>query len=242
MNYIILCGGDGKRWNNYCDVPKHLVPLKEETLYDRTIKQILKRKNPEDKIYSVVKDTSDKRYKRKNVKLVERYDIPEYNDINKLYSSLQYINENERNIILFGDVFFSDECMDIIHSNNPYKITFYGRDFTWGKRRSEIFAISVEGSNKKQYEEKIMESASYKIPTDKRIPGGWLLYSRIHGYDIPTKMRVGPKMNIVIETTTGKLYDDFIIVDDDTEDFDYPGDYERFMAEKYGIYTKKAHP
>jgi len=35
---LILCAGDGKRWNNYLGVPKQLIPINEEPLLKRTVR------------------------------------------------------------------------------------------------------------------------------------------------------------------------------------------------------------
>lgn len=36
MKYVIMAAGEGKRWNNFLGVPKHLIEINGETLLERT--------------------------------------------------------------------------------------------------------------------------------------------------------------------------------------------------------------
>ena len=60
INAIIICAGEGERWNNYLGTPKHLLNIEDENLISRTVSLIKKYKRDETKIFAV---TRDERYK-----------------------------------------------------------------------------------------------------------------------------------------------------------------------------------
>ena len=59
---VIMCAGNGTRWNNYLGVPKHLINIGGETLIERVVR--LLRNNNVGDIYITVKD-NDPRYTAK---------------------------------------------------------------------------------------------------------------------------------------------------------------------------------
>ena len=49
MLYIIMADGKGLRWNNYNDIPKHLITIDGESLLSRTVR-LIKEREPEAEI------------------------------------------------------------------------------------------------------------------------------------------------------------------------------------------------
>ena len=58
MKYIIMADGKGTRWNNYHNIPKHLIEIGGETLLARTVR--LLREN--DALADIVITSHDPRY------------------------------------------------------------------------------------------------------------------------------------------------------------------------------------
>ena len=58
MKYIIMADGKGTRWQNYNDIPKHLIEIGGETLLGRTVR-LLKEGDPN---CDVIITSHDSRY------------------------------------------------------------------------------------------------------------------------------------------------------------------------------------
>ena len=117
-------------------------------------------------------------------------------------------------------MFFSDRAMDIIVNDTNTKWTAYGRptgSLITGKRYGEIFAHSFYPTDIDKHLEKlfyIVDLFNQKII--KRCIG-WEHYRAMQG--ITGK-----------EVRTHKIYNDFTVIDDWTEDFDHPEDFDSFLA------------
>jgi len=57
MYFIIMADGDGKRWNNYLGIPKHLVEINGEPIIKRTVR-LLK----ENGVNNIIITSRDERY------------------------------------------------------------------------------------------------------------------------------------------------------------------------------------
>jgi choline kinase len=101
---VIIAGGEGKRWNDYLGVPKHLVSIEKETLLQRTVRQL----NEAGVFEIYIVGPNDYRYRIEGTKLYEPQTF--YNDLDsdKMLSSSYLWSTKQRNLILFGDVFFTD--------------------------------------------------------------------------------------------------------------------------------------
>ena len=60
MKYIIMADGEGKRWGNYKNVPKHLITIEGETILARTLRLLQENNIPKQDIWVT---SSDPRYK-----------------------------------------------------------------------------------------------------------------------------------------------------------------------------------
>ncbi len=125
MKYIIMASGEGKRWNNYLGVPKHLIEINGETLLERTTR-LLK----ENGVNDFVITGNDERYSKYG-KLVSQSD----NECE--------VDRFEESIVdgsvcyLYGDVYYTDQAIKTIINNKTNDVEFFGSEF-------EIFAIKVE--------------------------------------------------------------------------------------------------
>lgn len=206
MKYIIMADGEGKRWNNYMGVPKHLIELNGERLIDRTVR-LLK----ENDIQNIIVMASDERYKIEGTKLIPQ-SIREY-EVDRF--DLQFLNGEV--CYLYGDVYYTEETMKTIVETETKDYDFFGRYGTvtsqTGKTQDEIFAVKVKDYN-------LFKDACIKVKEGLKngtitVGIGWTVYKYLTN---------GLNEHI--------LRGHFIQIDDETEDFDYPKDYDRWMKNK----------
>ncbi len=197
---FILAAGDGTRWNNYRGAPKHSLVIEEEVLIERTYRQFSKYA---DKVIIVADEEQD---------FAETY-IPVKNkawkDIAKFWSSRDIWSEG-KNILVFADVYFTDEAVEAI-INDPYGLSFYLRSkgsHLTKKIWKEIWGIGFEGSSIP-----VLESTILKIIESKEnySTGGWRLYDQL---------------------TQDRARFHSVEIDDWTEDFDFPEDIDRWEASR----------
>lgn len=192
MKYIIMADGQGKRWNNYMGVPKHLIELNGERLIDRTVR-LLK----ENDIQNIIVMASDERYKIEGTKLIPQ-SIREY-EIDRF--DLQFLNGEV--CYLYGDVYYTEEAIQKIVETPTDDILVFGRNKPSEinkKEYGELFAFKVKNVDK------FKQCVSYirnEVIAGRNRDLGWELYSHI---GCP-----------------------FILIDDRSEDFDYPKDFDRWL-------------
>ncbi len=207
---IVLAAGEGKRWNNYTGVPKHLISIDGETLIERTVRQV---QSYADKVY-VVGSSSSSAYQLKNAELFisnQEY-IPL--EIHKFTSSRGLWSE--QTLLLFGDVYYTDEAISIIaQETNDFMFLLRSdaSSFTQ-KTHGEIYAFAFNESAHAQ-----LNQALDNLLNQQEVShgGGWHLLkvlvglnNKVHNKDYLTKGH-------------------FIEIDDWTEDFDYPHDLDRWL-------------
>ena len=208
---IVLAAGEGKRWNNYTDVPKHLLEIDGESLIQRTTRQI---SAYADKTFVVGTDDS---YKTEFSELF----IPEKKksplEMHKFSSSEELWSE--RTVLLFGDVYYTDEAISTIVQDTK-DFTFFLRSgpssFTQ-KPYGEIYAFSFLDSIHRKLEESI---DILLIQHDIYSAGGWSLMRHLLGISHRSRSKD--------HLTKGH----YIEIDDWTEDFDHPIDLDRWLEAK----------
>lgn len=196
---LILAAGEGSRWENYRGVQKHRLVIEGEVLIERTVRQFLKYSS------DVVVVGSDESYEVEGARCY----IPPYHrkwkDMAKFWSSRD-IWSDERTVLVFGDVYFTDEAVETIMKDKG-EFTFFlrskGSTLT-GKPWREIFGIAFNGLSNEMLKARILEI----IETDRAFrTGGWHLYKRLEH----------------------EFKDTFSVeIDDWTEDFDFPVDIDRW--------------
>ena len=212
---LILAAGDATRWQNHRGTPKHRLIIEDEVLIERTAKQFLKYTND---VVTVV---------QKNAHQVEGCSmyVPgqsrNLKDMAKFVSS-QTIWSDERTVLVFGDVYFTDEAVETIMSDTQ-QWRFYLRkeasEIT-GKPWREIFGLSFDASFNKDMNTAILRVVSRNTAFSS---GGWHLF-----------------MELLRTEDRDKLFttDDHINIDDWTEDFDFPKDLDTW-EEKRMAWLKK---
>ena len=209
MKVLIVAAGEGVRWENYRNVPKHIVEVEGQVLLHRTYAQF---KRYTDNIVIV---STDPRYA-----IGQTYAplVGDFFDFGKIYSSYPIWDE-ERTIIVFGDVYFTDEAVETIMSNEDDFKFFLRKDKSsyTGKNHKEIFGLAFcSGMN-----QRIKSAIETLIERRQGGAGAWRLYLHLHGLD---KAKSG-----FYDT------DGYVHIDDWTEDFDYPNDlikWEKMRAKR----------
>lgn len=210
---IIIAAGDGTRWGKYLGIDKHFIEIDGEKLIHRTVRQL--RDNGIEDIWVVGKD---KRYEIPGAKFF----LPELNEHNDGVD--KFLNSKElwidgRTIVLYGDVYFSEYAMGKIVNHNHRDWQLFARAFgsritgcKWGECFAQSFYTEHIPEHKRNLEKAVKLWHQGKI----RRPSGWQHY----------RFMIGLPPNRVDEPFVG---DRFVNIDDFTDDFDSPDDYDRWM-------------
>ena len=204
-----MAGGESTRWKNYMGVRKHELVVDGEPLLARMIRLVRERG---------VRD----------ICLVGPYDYGVQNFLPKRHRSLldgrlsvQPIwNKHGRTVVLMGDVYYTEEAMDAIVAGNGAEPCMFAR-FTGsaitGKTYGEIFADSFLPSHHRSHIALFQEVLKLTARGRLRRAGLWQAYLLSHGHAFP---------EVVAN------YGDAVEIDDWTEDFDYPHDWDRWIARR----------
>lgn len=211
IKVIVAAGGEGRRWNNFLNIPKHLITIDGETLLNRICRQFGKYTT------EIVILSADERYRIDGATLKAPM-LGDWLDFGKIYSS-SHLWSDDRTIIVFGDVYFTDDAVKTIMSNkDQYKFFMRkGPSKYTGKGHKEIFAFSFSGDMNEKIKAHIHELVAKK----QGGAGAWRLY--LH-------------MNNVTHPRDYFKSDGYIEINDWTDDFDYPEDLLKWekMRLKFG--------
>jgi len=212
MRVIIMAAGRGTRWNNYLGVPKQLAKIDGEPILYRTIR-LLK----ENGITDIAVTVSEKNcfgdlLGAKEIVGKSELELDRFKNAEK----------NNPDVILYGDVFYTEKAIKTILSTECDKTIFFGRsgnNLLTGKKHGELLAVKTD----KAFFKKVNEL--YEIAPSMSRCIGWELYNYVvygeaHRFSPQKKMK-----------EKGMLKD-FIEINDWTDDFDYPIDYDNFI-ERY---------
>ena len=198
---LILAAGDAIRWENYRNTPKHRLIIEDEILIERTARQFLKYTN------DVVIVGNKNAHQVEGCSMYVPGQGRNLKDMAKFISS-QTIWSDDRTVLVFGDVYFTDEAVETIMSDKK-QWRFYlrkGASTVTGKGWREIFGISFQASFNRDIHKAILEVVSKNIASTT---GGWFLFTHLQRTEDDDKL-----------FTT----DNHIEIDDWTEDFDFPSD------------------
>lgn len=223
---IIMAAGDGVRWRDHLGVPKHLVSIDGETLVHRTARQA------NDRGWRVDVVGLDKRYPTPHSKLHLLPDAarwPTGTDADKFLSSRYLWSPDGRSIVLYGDVFFTDEAMNLIANFAVRDWTLFcrfGPNKLTGHKAGECFAQSFWPEQQTRHL-KLLKRGGDLVRRGK-LPryGGWEHYRLMVGLD--------PKQHV----ENGQ----FVEIDDWTDDFDTRGQFDRFIRRREAARAKGRLP
>lgn len=158
MKYIVMCAGNGKRWNNYLGIPKHFVKINGETLIGRTTR-LLKENGVEDYIIT----TSDERYKEYGEIRPQTYndcEVDRFEDI-----------DQEEICYLYGDVYYTENALKTIINTPTDEILFFGSEM-------EIFGVKIVNKNLFMEHKNKVKTLFLDGKIDRCI--GWEVYKSIN--------------------------------------------------------------
>ena len=192
MKYIIMADGKGTRWNNYHNIPKHLIEIGGETLLARTVR--LLREN--DARADIVITSHDPRYE---VPGARRYE-PQNNHLEIDRFTEELIADDV--CFLYGYTFYSESVIQKIADTPAEKLLFFGNE-------RSIVAIKVaDGALFRQHVDRV-RALFLAGKIEKCI--GWQVYQSFEGLPFGEKT----------------IAADYILIQDGTEDFNSPADYNR---------------
>jgi choline kinase len=214
---IILAGGDAKRWNNYKNTLKHFVCVNNEPIIKRTVRLLHEKHRVKD---ITIVACNQKQYDFFGAKFHQVERNNNNLDVDKFLSSKELWNKNGRTIVLFGDVFYTENALEQILQDQNTNWKVFGRfgPSKFSKKQfGELFAQSFWSKDIARHEEMLYYILSLQKQKIIKRAIGWEHYRAMNG----------AKDN---EVSKHILYpESFVEIHDWTEDFDYPKDYEKFM-------------
>jgi len=215
MRAIIIAAGTATRWANYLDTPKHLISIDGEPILYRTVR-LLKENNVTD-IHIV--GPVDNRYKVDGCSLFVPVKNSKMHDADKFLNSETLWSSVDRTIILFGDVYFTENAINTIINLKENTWLAYGRFFgstITGSKYGELFGHSFYPEHIDNHKKALSRVVNL---VDKR------LAKKGNGWEHYRAMQSIPDSEVRIH----RRYDNFIEINDWTEDFDYPNDYDMWI-------------
>jgi len=211
--FIITAAGQQTRWNNHLGVSKHMAVVRGEPIIHRTIRLLQDRGQSD-----IVLLAHNPEYSYSGVTIT----VPTWKSIlhnTGIGISAHCWSQENRTVILFGDVYFTEQAMDTILRADPDReVLWFGRSHSLqvGSHWKELFGLSFNPITHVYFYKHIRFVRDMRFRLNRQNEGGWLVYRSMQGLDIDGCYPV---------TTTN-----FVEINDDTTDFDSPADYDEFIA------------
>lgn len=223
MRVLVGCAGGGSRWNLHLGIPKHFAPVEGETLIGRTVRQL----NAVGVTPLLVAHSSTRlggMYELDGAETV-------YVSADHAVSTDKYLCSRHlwspvgRTIQLWGDVWYSDEALREILGWDAGEWRLFGRltgSRVTGCGWAEPFALVFHPG---EYD---LITHHLDVVTELWRDGvidrctTWEWYRSMRGLTGPAVRRSTPQDDL------GHL----TVVDDWTDDFDLPSDYQRWTARR----------
>ena len=206
MRVIIPCGGDGKRWNDYGNVPKALINIDGEPILKRTIR--LCQRFTDDIWVVATDDRINDSLSDVNVSIDpgKVFKIPVGTD--KVMCTEDLWLSNQDTVVLFGDTYFTQESINLmLEKNTEMPLIFFGRlrasELTRKKGAPEIYGLRIRPDGQELLRTKCENIRTLKTPGP--------------GY-------VFTKTDRMLTVLDSLGYEYFQEINDFTEDFDRPKD------------------
>lgn len=219
---LILCAGDGTRWANYLDVPKQLAPVDDVPILARTIRQLqacgvvdikVVVKPSEQEINTVAIEAGAEVH-------IARLESGNF-EADRFASSRHLWNPDGRTLVLYGDVYYTEEAMSTIVFDERREWQVYGRPKAsrlTGCGHGEIFAFSWYPEEYPLIDAKIEYVIGLRQSGVINRALGWELYRALLG-----------RQGIWVRKIKGTSKTRMTRIDDWTDDFDKPKNYETWL-------------
>jgi hypothetical protein len=224
---VIIAAGEATRWNNYLGVPKHLINIEGETILSRLVR-LLHEIGVSD--IHIVTKSYDPRYDAPNA-LQEPVvlDYETNGDVDKFLSSKHLWNHSGRTLVVYGDCYYTEEAISTIVNYPEKEWTLFcrptGSSIT-GTRWGECFVQSFYPEHIEEHEAALHRVAELQRTGELKKGGGWHHYRVMEGLP-PNK-----------HTMKGR----YVCIDDWTDDFDFPEDYETWKANREKFLSSGQNP
>lgn len=217
---LILAAGDATRWDNYLDVPKHLVSVTYQgevvSLLARTVAQLNARGI--EPVIIAKHGRAGYEFRGAKTEYVET-DFAQHDGADKFLSSSHLWSKQGKTIVLWGDVFFTEWAIDTILATpvDGWHLFCRPGPSTWsGSPYGENFALAFYPDAHALLHEHLERIIEAKFAGEAKRCGGWELYRSL----------VGVGLN------DHEMRENYTEIYDWTEDFDYPEDYDRWLANR----------
>lgn len=222
---IIAAAGHQDKWKNYLGVPSHLAPVDGAPLLARTIRQALTISDDVHLTYP----PGDSRYLDAIPAGANVQAHPRGSSYPSEYHATHlHWNPGGRTILLLGDTYFTDAAIHKIASFSKRTYQGFGRhkgSSVTGCRYGELWAASWWTDHHKQMDEHLAKIKRLRDAGTITRPTGWMLLRAWQGTDL-AKHRCLPEWMTTI--------------DDWTEDWDFPVDYDSHPAIRKAVQKLKA--
>lgn len=203
---IIIAAGDATRWGDYMGVPKHLVEVDGEPILHRTARLLRERV---DTVWVVSKNDARYHQHGSTILTIE----PGSSDADKFYSSKDIWCGHT--LIVYGDCYFTQAAIDTMCA--PVEDwTLFCRPTSsaiTGSPYGECWAYSIPENRLTFFEDRLVWLAGlHELGVTHRC-GGWELYQALLGQDV----------------NEHRMTTNYVVIDDWSEDFDYPRDYDMWL-------------
>jgi hypothetical protein len=231
MRIIILCAGDSSKWNSYLGIKnKHFIEINGEPILSRTVR-LIKKYAPEAQVIITTKAENLSLYDYDGcdtfIPIRDAFldrDIDKYNNLIPIWS------QNDRTILMLGDVYFTESAMKKILFHKRHSITFFARPHPskiTGHRWREHFATSFWPEHHQTLKD------IYKRCIDEHElfckPGAWEIYGMVIGGKIKSSSKIKSLYKIThflhLEVLLASVKGHLVLIDDATDDFDTPEDF-----------------
>ena len=233
---IIICaGGDGgAKWNMHLGVTKHMIPIQGEPLVHRTQRQLLERGFTNVHLASSLENKQA--YLLNRVKHILSPPLTGHIGENACaWHYRKHIDYSGTTVIMYGDVYYTDEFMDVLSKDPNDIFRVYGRrdesEITKNCRQGEPFAIVLPQDCIAKYFQclkQTMEVLPHLILMVEACPEDLAKFTYRKFVDIPYE---APG-----DVTDSEHWYEW---DDLTDDFDYPDDWEQKANLFPEIFTNK---
>jgi hypothetical protein len=216
QHVIIGAGGPCSRWYGgmKCAEPKHLLVIDGERLLDRTVR--LCREYGASHIDVIGPKDYDKRYEVEGSTYIPSMELGRSALFEIFGQNLTSCCICNLTTYLHGDVWFSESCFERIALTPPgeEEYVFFGREGAgefcpWG----EMWGMHWADSQNHAFGQVIAELGLFARKLLTFTPGVWNLYNGLQ--DLPYD-------NSTVDSA-------FVEINDETEDFDFPHDFENWM-------------
>ena len=211
---IVLAAGDTTPWHDYLGLPRHFAPVDGEPILFRTLRLL----KPFEAQLHVV--GPDERYRRGGASLfLPRPDASSF-EADRFLSSRSLWSETGRTVVFFGDVYYTEAAIARIMAPRE-DWTYYcrhGASRFSGGDGPEGFALGFWPRHLEHHLAALERIVRLRRDGALWRCGAWELYRAMAGL---------PDAALIGDARTPELS---VEIDDWTEDFDFPSDYDAFMA------------